>query len=58
MNEYLHFHCGPHQLLVDLEHVVEVADRPAASREQKKWVNDQRGLLFPMVVGNSVGGSL
>lgn len=47
MNEYLHFHCGPHQLLVDLAHVVEVGDRPddATCQGWRPWREHNLPLL-------------
>lgn len=44
MSDYLHIHCGPHQLLLDAGHVVEVAARGAdAARigERRAWRDRQ-----------------
>lgn len=58
MAEYLHIHCGPHQLLLDAGHVVEVADCRHAERmdrEHRIW-RDRRLPVLDLAAFLGVSG--
>lgn len=49
MADYLHIHCGPHQLLLDAGYVVEVADCRAAERRDDMAHRPWRELRLPVL---------
>lgn len=49
MASYLHIHCGPHQLLLDAAHVVEVADCRHAADARDDGYRAWRDRLLPVL---------
>jgi chemotaxis signal transduction protein len=49
MSEYLCFRCGPHRLLLDIRHVIELGDAPAAATDAQVGRRLWRERSLPLV---------